>query len=428
MTMSGPLFRSSAASGVLALACALLAGCAGKNDTAGAGGGGFAMPPTPVETAPARNEPVVDRFAAVGTIEAGELITVVSEIDAIVTRLPFAEGSRVNRGALLVQLDDEELKAQLARAEAVLEQSRINHTRVKALIEKGAVAQQELDNVSSALKVAEADLDLARVRLARTRVTAPFAGIVGAKKVSVGAYVRAGEVLTDLAQVEKLKVTFAAPERYLKALNKGAEVTMSAPAFPGRTLAGTIDVIEPVLDAETRSARIMARADNPDGLFRPGMSADVEVILARRDNAVTVPAEAVFVQGNQSFVYVVGADSSVAMSPVSLGTRTAATVEVVDGLTAGATVVRAGHQKLYPGAKVMPVGGEGPGGPGGGGPAAAAQDGAGAPGASGETGAAPGASGESMNGAGATGSAVAASADSAPAPAETVAGGKGGHR
>jgi membrane fusion protein (multidrug efflux system) len=226
---------------------------------------------------------------------------------------------------------------------------------MKALVEKGAGAQQELDNSAAALKVAEANHRVAESRLSKTRITAPFSGILGSRRVSPGAFVRSGDTITDLAQVEQVKVTFSAPERYLGTLRQGSAVTVSAPAFPGYELTGTIDVVEPVLDPGTRSTRLIARVANPEGRFRPGMSANVGVVLASRADALTIPNEAVFAEGAQSFVFVVKPDSIVTRTAVELGTRQADVVEVLNGLEPGMRVVRTGHQKLYEGAKVFPV-------------------------------------------------------------------------
>ncbi len=110
-----------------------------------------------------------------------------------------------------------------------------------------------------------------------------------------------------------------------------------------------------MLDSETRNVNIVARVQNPGEKFRPGMSANVSAILSERPHALTIPNEAVFANGNQSFVYVVKKDSSVAATPVTLGLQTPEMVEVVNGLEDGMEVVRAGHQKLFDGAKVMPI-------------------------------------------------------------------------
>lgn len=317
--------------------------------------GGFAMPPMPVETAAVVKSDVADPFDAVGTIEAVNSVTVVSEIDAAVISLPFREGEAIAKGGLIAQLDDAQLRAELVRAEAIRDQRRISYERIKTIADQGVGAPQEVDDAAAALKVAEADLALTRARLQKTRIVAPFAGILGARKVSPGAFLRSGSAITDLAQVEQLRVTFSTPERYYPTLHRGAVVKVSTTAYPGVELTGQIDVIEPVVDADTRRARVIARIDNSDGKFRPGMSANVTVVLSERKDALVIPNEAVFVEGTQSLVYVVKADSSVTRTAVVLGTRLRDTVEVVKGLETGAVVVRAGHQKLFEGARVVPI-------------------------------------------------------------------------
>jgi membrane fusion protein (multidrug efflux system) len=332
----------------LALLCGPY-GCSRKEQAA------FSMPPMPVETSRVERTAVADRFHAVGSIDAGDAITVVSEIDGVVSSLPFREGHAIARGGLIAQLDDKELSATVMRAGALLAQRQAAYDRVKMVVDQGAAAPQELDDAAATLKVAQAELSLAQQRLSKTRITAPFQGLVGARRVSPGAFVRAGEAITDLAQIRELRVSFSAPERYLSELRVGAPITVSTIAYPGRELSGRIDVIEPVLDAATRSARIVARVTNPDELFRPGMSATVSAVLSERPSAITIPSEAVFAEGSQAFVYVVRDDSTVARSPVTLGTRFSDAVEVVQGLESGARVVRAGHQKLFDGSKVVPV-------------------------------------------------------------------------
>jgi membrane fusion protein (multidrug efflux system) len=339
------------AAGLLAVLLTL-SGCSKQP---GGAGGGFSMPPTPVETALVVQESVADRFEAVGTVEAGEAITVVSEIDGTVVKLPFQEGGRIERGGLIALIDDVQLKAEMERAAALRDQSQSTFDRVKSVVDQGAGTPQDLDDAGAALKVAQANLELATSRFNKTRITAPFSGIAGARAISAGAFVRAGDRITRLAKLDDIRVDFSAPERYLSKMNRGAPVTISTTAYPGYELSGVIDVIEPILDEGTRSARIIAIARNPEGRFRPGMSANVVVVLSQRESAITVAAEAVFAEGSQSLVFVVKADSTVTRTPVTLGTRMANAVEVLDGLQAGDRVVRAGHQKLFEGAKVMPV-------------------------------------------------------------------------
>ena len=326
-------------------------GCSEKQASAG----GFKLPPTPVEVANVKAQNMADKFEAVGTIEAIEGVTIVSEIDASVTSLPFDEGSFINKGDLIAKLDDSQLSAEVSRTEALYIQGKASYKRVKSIVDQNAGAPQDLDDALANLKVAEANYELAKARLNKTRIVAPFDGIIGTRKVSVGAFLRTGQEITELANLNEIRVSFSAPERFLAQLKRNAAVTVSSGVFPGYEVNGKIMAIEPILDAETRNVNVVARVKNPEQKFRPGMSANISAVLSERPNALTIPNEAVFANGSQSFVFVVKKDSSVAATPVTLGLQTAKIVEVVNGLKDGMQVVTAGHQKLFDGAKVMPV-------------------------------------------------------------------------
>lgn len=320
-----------------------------------AAGAGFKFPPTPVEIARVREQNMADKFEAVGTIEAIEGVTIVSEIDASVKKLPFEEGGNIQKGDLIALLDDSQLSAEVNRAGAQFTQSKATYNRVKTIVDQNAGTQQDLDDALANLKVAEANFELAKARLSKTRIVAPFSGIVGARKVSVGTFLRTGQEITQLANLNEIRVNFSAPERFLGQLKRNAEVSVSSTVFPGYEIKGRIIAIEPMLNSETRNVNVVARVKNQQQKFRPGMSADVSVILNNRPHALIIPNEAVFANGNQSFVYVVKKDSSVAATPVTLGLQLPDVVEVLNGLKEGMQVVKAGHQKLFDGAKVMPV-------------------------------------------------------------------------
>lgn len=330
-----------------------LTGCKGAKG--GFGKGGFSMPPMAVETTTAIKRSMADQFETVGSIEATAAVTIVSEIGGIVEKIPFDEGGSVRRGDLIAQLDDGELKAELDRVMALRDQSQSNFNRVKVIVDQGAGSQQDFEDAAAALKVAEANVASAKARYDKTRITAPFDGIVGARRISPGSYLRPGDAIADLAQLQELRVHFSVPERYLSALKHGSAVSVSVTAYPGVVLTGNIDIIEPQLDPGTRSARIVARVQNPDSKFRPGMSANVSAVLSQRPEALTISNEAIFLEQNQSFVYVIKPDSTVARAAIQVGSRTSDLVEVASGLHEGDRIVRAGHQKIFDGAKVIPI-------------------------------------------------------------------------
>jgi membrane fusion protein (multidrug efflux system) len=345
------LFRLISFSVIITVLILINTSCSDQNTESGQ----FSLPPTPVEVSLVLKQKVADKFQAVGTIEAIEEITVVSEIDAKVVSLPFEEGSSIEQGDLIAQLDDSQLKAEYIRAEALYTQSQATYNRIKTVVEQKAGTPQDLDDALASLKVAEANLKFAEARLNKSRIVAPFSGMIGARRVSIGSFLRTGETITELANLNEIRINFSAPESFLGELKKGAEVLASSPVYPGHEVKGKIIVLEPIIDTDTRTVRIVARVQNPGLKFRPGMSANVSVILSERPDALTIPNEAVFANGDQSFVYIINPDSTVKPAPVTLGIQLPDIVEVVNGLEPGAQIVTAGHQKLFPGAKVTPI-------------------------------------------------------------------------
>jgi len=300
-------------------------------------------------------QPVSENFEAVGTIEALEAITVVSEIDGLVKALPFSEGAFIRRGERIALLDDSQLAAEVARTQALYNQGKVTYDRIKKIVEQGAGSAQDLDDAAAAVKVAAAHLQLANARYEKCIIEAPFNGLIGSRRVSVGSFIRPGEAITELANIDNMRVTFSTPERFLALIRLNAEVHLLTTAFPNEEFKGKITVIEPMVDPGTRSARVLAQVQNPGRKLRPGMSANIHAVLSERQHALSIPNAAVFGREDQAFVYVIQPDSTVTRKSLNVGTRLSDVVEVLDGLEPGMNIVRTGHQKLFEGGKVMPI-------------------------------------------------------------------------
>jgi membrane fusion protein (multidrug efflux system) len=309
----------------------------------------------PVEVAEVTTSRMSDEFRALGSLEALQEAEVVAEVAGRVLALPFPEGRSVDSGAVLARLDDSELRAQRDRAAATLTLARSEDKRSAELFEKEVVSPRERDAARATLEAAEAELALQQARLDRTVVRSPFAGIAGRRLISPGGHVRINDPIVRVARLDRLRATFPVPERYAAVLRPGARAGVGVTAWPGEEFPAHVTVVEPSIDPTSRTFTAVAEVANLGGKLRPGMSADVSVRLTERGGALTVPDEAVISEGDMPFVYKVGPDSTVARVPVTLGAREAARVEVRSGLAAGDRVVRAGHQKIFPGAKVLPV-------------------------------------------------------------------------
>ena len=320
-----------------------------------AGGAGFLMPPTAVESTSVEQGALREELTSLGTVGALERVSVVSEIDALVEELPFVEGAFVGKGAVLARLRDADLTAQVARAKALRDEARVAYQRQSRLTDEELVSTQEKDSSAARLAVAESDLRVAEVQLAKARIVAPFAGLLSRRLASPGAFLRAGDAIVELAAIDQVKVGFSVPERHLAAFTAGSAVELASVAYPGEDFRGAILYVDPLLDPVTRSAQLVAKVENPGRKLRPGMSVEVRATLAERAAALTVPEEAVFAEGDATYVFRIGDDSTVERRAVKLGARQGGRVEVVSGLAAGDSIVRTGHQKLFPGAKVAPT-------------------------------------------------------------------------
>ncbi len=322
----------------------------------GAGAKGPGGPVT-VEVAQVATATVQEDVDAVGTLRSNESVVVRPEISGRIERLNFTEGAPVQKGQIIVALDDAVPAAELAQAKANLALAESNYQRTQELERQKFVSATAKDQALNGLRVAQANVQLAEARLAKTKIVAPFGGIIGIRQISVGDYVKEGQDLVTLEDISALKVDFRVPEQLLAALRPGQAVEMGSDALPGRKYVATVDAIDPLVDQAGRAVLLRARLRNSDGQLRPGMFVRTRLIVSQRQNALTVPEEALVPVGADQFVYRV-ADGKAQRVKIRAGVRRAGTVEVLEGLAPGDTVVTAGQLKLRDGAQVA-VGGPG---------------------------------------------------------------------
>jgi len=331
-------------------------GMAGGPPGPGAGAKGPGGP-VAVEVAKVATATVQEDVDAVGTLRSNESVVVRPEISGRIDRLNFTEGAPVQKGQIIVALDDAVPAAELAQAKANLALAESNYQRTQELEKQKFVSATAKDQALNGLRVAQANVQLAEARLAKTKIVAPFGGIIGIRQISVGDYVKEGQDLVTLEDISALKVDFRVPEQLLAALRPGQAVEMGSDALPGRKYVATVDAIDPLVDQAGRAVLLRARLRNSDGQLRPGMFVRTRLIVSQRQNALTVPEEALVPVGADQFVYRV-ADGKAQRVKIRAGVRRAGTVEVLEGLAPGDTVVTAGQLKLRDGAQVA-VGGPG---------------------------------------------------------------------
>ena len=336
---------------MLGVIAAALVACERKKGATGAGRGPGDMA-VQVVAVEARREPIVETLSLVGTLLANEMVEVKSEIEGMVVALPFQEGQRVEKGALLVQLDDSELSAGVAEAEANFQLTQITFERNKQLFTDKLISRQEYDQSHAAFISARATVDRRKSELKHTRIFASFPGIAGGRQVSPGQVISKNTTITWVVDLDRLKAEFSVPEKFLGHLRVGQKIQMAVAAFPSEKFVGEVYFIGPQVDPNMRTALIRAYVSNQELKLKPGMFANLDLALRVKEDAVLVPEPALMPIGDRVTVLVVDKEQIAQLRPVKVGTRTAGMVEIVSGVSNGELVIVEGTQKARPGGKV----------------------------------------------------------------------------
>ena len=328
------------------------AACKKANSAAGGGpggAGGFAMP---VEVSPAIRDTVVDAIAATGQIEAIQSIELRPEVSGRITDILVREGQEVGQGTPLFKVDDAELKAQAAQAEAERQLARQALERTKQLITQNASSTSDLEQAEAKSRGADANYDLLKTRLDRTVVRAPFGGVVGRRLASIGTYVSSLTPLITLQSVNPQYASFDVPERYADRLRRGQLVSFQVAALPGKNFSGEVVFVDPVVSLPGRTILIKARVPNTEHRLQAGMFIEARLATDIRPNAVVVPEDALLPMQGSTFIWVIKGGKA-DRRQVSVGVRTAGWAEVQGGVEAGDSVVVGGGERLFPSAPVM---------------------------------------------------------------------------
>lgn len=285
-----------------------------------------------------------------GTLEANEQIDLRSEVSGVVESINFREGSKVAEGQVLFKVNDMELQAQLSKVRTAQKLAAENERRARLLLEKQAISQEEYDIASADYQSASAESELIAAQLAKATVRAPFSGTIGLRAISRGTYVTPSTPIAKLVNTEELKITFSIPEKYASQVRLGSELTFTTSDSEQEHRA-TVYAIEPEVEVATRTLKMRARAENPDGTLFPGTYANVMLPLEVVNDALMVPTEALIpVQnGKKIFVQKQGRAKEV---DVEIGARTGSSVRVLSGLHVGDTVLTYGVMALKDGTPV----------------------------------------------------------------------------
>ena len=319
-------------------------------------------PPAPVEVAVAKRTGVPQSLAAIGTLTADQQVNVTTQIAGQVREIYFVSGQRVKKGDKLVQLDDAPERADLANYQAQATLAEANLERTMTLMKSDFAARQTGDQNRAVLEQAKAQIQKTQALIGQKMIQAPFDGVLGIRQVNLGQYIGPGTNIVGLINLGTLNADFRLPEQAASKLTIDQEADVTVDAAPGKTFKAKITAIEPRVSETTRTLSIRSTLANPGEMLRPGMFADVSVVMQPKEDAVTVPVTALdaTLYGASVLVLEPQGDPAakvfkVKREPVSAGIYFGNQVEIAKGLNGGETVVASGQSKLQTGALVTPI-------------------------------------------------------------------------
>ncbi len=354
---------------VAALAAALLAiiaACGGEADSAKRPASAPATQVTAMLVQP-RDLEVIENV--VGSLENVIDPSLGAEVAGRVLRVLAFTGKKVARGELLAEIDAQDFEiqtrvdgAEIGRLQALLAQAERLAERQQKLVSQGFISQNAADDAVAQRNALRESITAARARgeqtqrsLGKTRVTAPIDGEVEVQIVAAGDYVKVGDPLFKLVGTRRLHAHLPMPESANRIIRPGLKVRLSAASSPDRTIEAKIDEIRPTVGAQNRALNAIVKFDN-DGSFRGGGSVNARIVLAVRDQALTVPEQSVVLRPAGKVVYVLAEQDGkliVQQRPVETGIRQDGYYEIVKGLQAGERVAVDGAGFLTNNAAVM---------------------------------------------------------------------------
>jgi membrane fusion protein, multidrug efflux system len=326
-----------------------------------AAGKAFTQPPETISTAVVHEEKWQSTLTAIGSVTAVQGVNVTPEIPGTVREIAFESGAVVAKGDLLVRLDTSSEEAQLRAIDAQVELANLTLTRIRSLRADKTVSQSDLDTAEATLKQSQANADAVKATIEKKTIRAPFAGRLGIRLVNLGQYLEAGKPIASLQSLTPVYAEFALPQQHLSVLQTGMKVRLSTDAYPGQAFEGTLNAINPDLDQSTRSVGLQATFENPRQQLRPGMFAQVEVLLPEEQSVLVIPTMSVLRDPYGDSVYVVeskpGKDGQASLSVrqqfVRIGRARGDFLTVETGVKNGERIVSAGLFKLRNGMTVV---------------------------------------------------------------------------
>ncbi len=290
-------------------------------------------------------------FNVSGNVLANEQVDLKCETSGLIIKLYMTEGSLVQKGQLLLKINDADLQAQLKKANATKRLKEDTEKRNRALLDKEAISQQDFDLATTELSGINADIDLLKEQIRKTELRAPFTGYIGLRSISEGAYVTPITPIASLQDIQSIKLEFSVPEKFASLVQRGDEVSFTVNSENNRFKA-KVYALEPKIAEQTRTVFMRGICSNSDKRLLPGSFANVTIQLPSDPNSFLIPTQALVPILKGQKVFKIQGDSAIECM-IKTGFRNEDKIEVTDGLQVGDSIIVEGIMYIKNGSKVM---------------------------------------------------------------------------
>ena len=301
------------------------------------------------------------KLEAVGSLQAVQGANVSAEVVGIVEEIYFKQGDTVKLGTPLLQLRAYDEIAKLQSLNATAQLTRITYKRDLEQFRVNAISKQTLDIAKANLDTGVANVNQQQALVNKKLIRAPFTGRLGVRLVDVGQYLEAGKAIVTLQALDSIFADFYLPQQVLESLKINQKVTLKTDAYPTQIFTGTISVINPQIDINTRNVRVRATLQNPKHLLLPGMYVTVNVVTGLAQPFITLPRTSITFNSFGSSVFrleELGQDEKgkpklvAKQSFVTTGGTRGDQIAILKGVNEGETIVTTGQIKLRNGSAV----------------------------------------------------------------------------
>lgn len=305
----------------------------------------------PVEIATANTGDLSAYYSSTAVLEADEQAMVVAKVRGLVRNLYVEEGDFVDAGAVLAQLEDEQLRLETQKAKATMDRLENELDRKEELHQKQLISAQEFENAKYEYQVQKSDYELAQLQLEYSKIRAPISGVISQRMVRIGNMINIDQEVFQITDFDPLLAVLNVPEYEMNKLKKEQSASIQVDAIAGETFEGKVLRISPTVDPETGTFKVTVSVKDKTYQLKPGMFGRVRIIYDTHQDALMIPKNAVMSEDGTHSVYIVN-DKLAYRRIIRPGYTNGDKIEVLQGLSPSDTVVTIGQSSLQDSALV----------------------------------------------------------------------------